>query len=91
MLVICRRDKNKATIRHHDRHDDTGTAAPLHVAHQGQGDEARTLGAAVAVGTRVSLQAQREVGAGEAGHRAAALQDGDIRQWLLLAWAQRAN
>jgi len=57
----------------------------MHVAHPQQGHEARAEGAAVAVEPRVPLPAEREVGAGEARHRHAALPDGDIRQRVLLA------
>ena len=60
----------------------------MYVAHQGQGDEAGALGAEVAVGAWVSVSAQREVGAGEAGYCVAAVPDGDIRQRMLLAWAR---
>ena len=50
-----------------------------------EGHEAGTEGAAVAVEPWVSLQAEREVGAREARHRDAEVQDSDIRQRVLLA------
>lgn len=60
----------------------------MHVAYQGQGDEAGVEGAAVAVGAWVSVSAKREERAGEDGHRVAELSDGDICQWVLLARAR---
>ena len=41
------------------------------------------------VGTRIPVQAERQECAGQAGHCDAAVQDGDIRQRLFLAWARR--
>jgi hypothetical protein len=60
----------------------------MHVAHSLEGDKTGDESATVAVEPRVSLPAQREVGAGEARHRDAALPDGDIRQRMLLARTQ---
>ena len=57
----------------------------MYVAHTKQGHEAGAEGATVAVEPRVSLQAECEVGAGEAGHRDATVQDGHLREWMLLA------
>ena len=57
----------------------------MHVAYQGLGDEAGAVGAAVAVGAWVSVQAKRKECAWEAGHRVEDLQDGNIRQRVLLA------
>ena len=62
----------------------------MHVAYQGFGDEAGDEGAAVAVESRVSVQAEREECAGEAGYRAAALPHGDLRERVLLAWTPAA-
>ena len=53
-----------------------------------EGHEAGAEGAAVAVESRVSIQAEREVGAWEAGHRDAAVQDGYLRERMLLARTQ---
>ena len=63
----------------------------MHVAHQGFGDEAGDEGATVAVESWVSISAEREERAGEAGYRAAGVSDGDIRQRLFLAWARGAR
>ena len=57
----------------------------MYVADTQQGDEAGGEGAKVAVESWVPVSAQREVGAGEAGYRDAAVQDGDIREWVFLA------
>lgn len=57
----------------------------MHVAYQGFGDEAGAEGAAVAVESWVSVSAECEERAREAGHRAAALPHGDIRQRVFLA------
>ena len=62
----------------------------MHVAYQGFGDEAGAEGAAVAVESWVSIQIERQKRAGEAGHRAAAVSDGNIRERVLLAWTPAA-
>ena len=58
----------------------------MYVADTQQRDEAGDEGAEMAVESWVSVSAQREVGAGKARHRDAAVQDGDIRKRMLLAW-----
>ena len=88
MFYLQNRPTPIYTEASYDRHDDTGAAAPLYVADSQQGNEAGDEGAEVAVGARVSLSAERQIGAGEAGHRDAALPHGDIRQRVLLAWAR---
>ena len=60
----------------------------MHVAYQGFGDEAGAEGAAVAVESWVSVSAECEECAGEAGYRVAELPDGDIRERLFLAWTR---
>ena len=52
----------------------------MYVADTQQGDEAGDEGAEVAVESRVSVQAECQKCAGEAGHRDAALPHGNIRQ-----------
>ena len=57
----------------------------MHVAHTQPGDEAGDGGPMVALGARVQVQTERQERAGQAGHRDAEVQDGDIRQRLFLA------
>jgi len=57
----------------------------MYVTHTQQGDEAGNGGEEMAVGAWVPIQAKCEERAGQAGHRDAAVQDGDICQWLFLA------
>ena len=70
------------------RRPDTCTTPPLHVTYTQQGDEAGDNGPEMAVGAWVSVSAECQIGAGEAGYRAADVSDGDIRQWVLLAWTR---
>ena len=58
---------------------------------KGSGDEAGAEGAAVAVGAWVSVPTERQKCSRQAGHRAAALPHGDIRQRVLLARTRRKN
>lgn len=58
----------------------------MHVAHPQQGHKARAEGEAVAMGSRVPLSAECEVGAWKARYRHAALPHGHLRQRVLLAW-----
>ena len=57
----------------------------MHVTYTQQGDEAGNGGKEMAVGTRIPIQAECEECAGQAGHRNAAVQDGDFCQRLFLA------
>lgn len=59
----------------------------MHVAYTFEGDEAGDEGAAVVVESWLSVSAEREKCAGEAGYRVAELPDSDFRQWMLLARA----
>ena len=63
----------------------------MHVAHSFEGDKAGDEGAAVAVESWVSVSAERQERAGEAGHSVAALPHGHLRERMLLARAQREN
>ena len=57
----------------------------MHVTYTQQGDEAGNGGEEMAVGAWVPIPAECEKCPGQARHRDAAVQDGDIRQWLFLA------
>lgn len=59
-----------------------------HVAGGEQGHGAGEADSVVAVRTRVSVSAVRQVVAGNAGHRSEEAQDGDFRERVLLASAQ---
>ena len=63
----------------------------MHVAYTQQGNEAGAEGAAVAVESWVSVSAECEERAREAGYRAKTVQDGDICQRVLLAWTRGEN
>ena len=60
-----------------------------HVAGAEQGHGAGEADSVIAVRTRVSVPAVRQDVAGNAGHRAAEIRDGDFRERLLLASAQK--
>ena len=66
-------DSTQENVSSYDRHDDSGTAAPLHGADSFEGDEAGAEGAAVALVAWVSLSAECQMRAGEAGHCDAAV------------------
>ena len=70
---------------HHARRPDTYPAPPLHVAYTQQGDEAGIGGEAMAMGTRIPIPAECQERTGQAGHRNAQVQNGNIRQRLFLA------
>ena len=63
----------------------------MHVAYTLEGNEAGDEGAQVAVGAWVSVSVECQVGAGETGYCAEGVQDGDICEWVLLAWTWRGN
>jgi len=56
----------------------------MHVEYTQQGYEAGNGREKMAVGTRVSIQAERQERTGQAGHRNAQVQNGDFRQRLFL-------
>ena len=60
----------------------------MHVTHTQPGNEAGNGGEEMAVGARVSVSAERQERAGQAGHSDAEVQDGDICQRLFLARAR---
>ena len=59
--------------------------SPLHVAYTQQGNQAGNACEEMAVGTRISLPAECQERTGQAGHRHAQIQNGNIRQRLFLA------
>ena len=61
----------------------------MYVTHTQQGDEAGDGGEEMAVGAWVPVQTECEKRAGQAGHRDAAVQNGDIRQRMFLARTRR--
>ena len=60
----------------------------MHVTDTQQGDEAGDGGEEMAVVARISVQAECEDRAGQAGHCDAGVQDSNIRQRLFLARAR---
>ena len=64
----------------------TPTATPsLHVAYPQQGNQTRNACEEIAMGTRIPIPAECQERTGQAGHRNAQIQNGDLRQRLFLA------